>query len=312
MRTVKENILLYVKGICMGAADVVPGVSGGTVAFITGIYDELLHSINSIDAEAFRLLMKFRIADLWKKVNGNFLVVLLSGIATSLLSLAKLMVYLLAHHPIAIWSFFFGLILISAPLVMREVKQWNLGSVATFVLGVAIAYAITVLSPTQSPDALWFVFFSGALAICAMILPGISGAFILLLIGKYQFMMSALLELNIPVIIVFMAGCVVGLLGFSRFLTWILDNYHSATIALLAGFMLGSLNKVWPWRQVLEYVTDSKGEQVPAFDKSILPWDYVAITGKDPQIFQAILMMALGVFIVFLIEKIASRLKTKN
>lgn len=312
MRTVKENILLYVKGICMGAADVVPGVSGGTVAFITGIYDELLHSINSVDAEAFRLLMKFRIADLWKKVNGNFLVVLLSGIATSLLSLAKLMVYLLAHHPIAIWSFFFGLILISAPLVMREVKQWNLGSVATFVLGVAIAYAITVLSPTQSPDALWFVFFSGALAICAMILPGISGAFILLLIGKYQFMMSALLELNIPVIIVFVAGCVVGLLGFSRFLTWILDNYHSATIALLAGFMLGSLNKVWPWRQVLEYVTDSKGEQVPAFDKSILPWDYVAITGKDPQIFQAILMMALGVFIVFLIEKIASRLKTKN
>jgi len=296
----------------MGAADVVPGVSGGTVAFITGIYDELLHSINSIDAEAFRLLIKFRIADLWKKVNGNFLVVLLSGIATSLLSLAKLMVYLLAHHPIAIWSFFFGLILISAPLVMREVKQWNLGSVATFILGVAIAYAITVLSPTQSPDALWFVFFSGALAICAMILPGISGAFILLLIGKYQFMMSALLELNIPVIIVFMAGCVVGLLGFSRFLTWILDNYHSATIALLAGFMLGSLNKVWPWRQVLEYVTDSKGEQVPAFDKSILPWDYVSITGNDPQIFQAILMMALGVFIVFLIEKIASRLKTKN
>lgn len=312
MRTVKENILLYVKGICMGAADVVPGVSGGTVAFITGIYDELLHSINSIDAEAFRLLMKFRIADLWKKVNGNFLVVLLSGIATSLLSLAKLMVYMLAHHPIAIWSFFFGLILISAPLVMREVKQWNLGSVATFVLGVAIAYAITVLSPTQSPDELWFVFFSGALAICAMILPGISGAFILLLIGKYQFMMSALLELNIPVIIVFMAGCAVGLIGFSRFLTWILDNYHSATIALLAGFMLGSLNKVWPWRQVLEYVTDSKGEQVPAFDKSILPWDYVAITGKDPQIFLAILMMALGVFIVFLIEKIASRLKTKN
>lgn len=296
----------------MGAADVVPGVSGGTVAFITGIYDELLHSINSIDAEAFRLLIKFRIADLWKKVNGNFLVVLLAGIATSLLSLAKLMVYLLAHHPISIWSFFFGLILISAPLVMREVKQWNLGSVATFILGVAIAYAITVLSPTQSPDALWFVFFSGALAICAMILPGISGAFILLLIGKYQFMMSALLELNIPVIIVFMAGCVVGLLGFSRFLTWILDNYHSATIALLAGFMLGSLNKVWPWRQVLEYVTDSKGEQVPAFDKSILPWDYVSITGKDPQIFQAILMMALGVFIVFLIEKIASRLKTKN
>lgn len=296
----------------MGAADVVPGVSGGTVAFITGIYDELLHAINSIDADALKLLLKFRIAELWKKINGSFLVVLFAGIATSLLSLAKLMIYLLANHPILIWSFFFGLILISAPLVLREIKKWNVGAVISFLIGIAIAYAITVLSPTQSPDALWFVFFAGALAICAMILPGISGAFILLLIGKYQFMITALIEFNISVVIVFMAGCVLGLIGFSRFLTWILDHYHSATIALLAGFMLGSLNKVWPWRQVLEYVTNSKGEQVAAFDKSILPWDYVTITGKDPQIFQAILMVALGIFLVVLIEKIASRLKTKN
>ena len=295
----------------MGAADVIPGVSGGTVAFITGIYDELLHSIKSVDLDALKLILKFDLPGFWKKINGKFLVTLLAGIATSLLSLAKLMTYLLEHHPIFIWSFFFGLILISAPLVMREIKRWNVGAVLSFIIGVGVAYAITVLSPTQSPDDLWFIFFAGALAICAMILPGISGAFILLLIGKYQYMITALIEFNLPVVIVFMAGCAVGIIGFSRLLTWILDHYHSATVALLAGFMLGSLNKVWPWREVLEYVTNSKGEQVPVFDKSILPWNYMATTGKDPQVFQAILMMALGVFIVVLIEKIAARLKTK-
>ena len=295
----------------MGAADVIPGVSGGTIAFITGIYDELLRSIKAVDLDAFKLLTRFKFAEAWRKVNGNFLATLFAGIFTSLLSLAKLMTYLLKHHPILIWSFFFGLILISAPLVLREVKKWNVATVLSFVVGIATAYSITVLAPTQSPNALWFIFFSGALAICAMILPGISGAFILLLIGKYQYMITALLEFNLPVVIVFIAGCGLGIISFSRLLSWILENYHGATVALLAGFMLGSLNKVWPWREVVEFVTNSKGEQVPAFDKSILPWNYLATTGKDPQVFQAILMAALGVFIVVLIEKIAARLKTK-
>lgn len=295
----------------MGAADVVPGVSGGTVAFITGIYDELLLSINSIDADAVRLLVRFRIADLWRKVNGNFLAVLLLGILTSLLSLAGLMTWLLSNHPIYIWSFFFGLILISAPLILRQITKWTPGTVLSLFVGGALAYFITVMSPAQTPNNLFFIFFAGAIAICAMILPGISGAFILLLLGKYQFMISALPAFNVPVIAAFVAGCVAGLVSFSRFLTWILKNYHNATVALLAGFMLGSLNKVWPWRQVLEYVTDRGGKQVPAFDKSILPWNYVEVTGKDPQVFQAIMMMALGVFIVVLIEKIAERLKTK-
>jgi putative membrane protein len=295
----------------MGAADVVPGVSGGTVAFITGIYDELIQSINSVNLDNLKLLRAMQFAEFWRQVNGNFLAALFAGIATSLITLARLVSYLLQHHPILIWSFFFGLILISAPLVMREVKKWNMGVVITFFLGCGIAYAITVLSPAQSPEAIWFIFFAGMLAICAMILPGISGAFILLLIGKYQFMVNALLTVNLPVIIVFMLGCVVGLLSFAKFLSLVLNKYHNATVALLAGFMLGSLNKVWPWREVLEYITDSKGEQVPAFDRSILPWHYLSTTGKDPQVFQAILMMALGVFIVVLIEKVAARLKTK-
>jgi putative membrane protein len=311
LRRFKDYLLLYLKGVGMGAADVVPGVSGGTVAFITGIYDELLFSINAIDAEAFRLLARFRIAQFWERINGNFLIVLLAGIGTSLLSLANLMTYLLKYHPVIIWSFFFGLILISAPLVLREIKKWSVGTVLSFLVGCGIAYVITVLSPTQTPNGLWFIFIAGAIAICAMILPGISGAFILLLLGKYSYMILALTSFNLPVVLVFIAGCATGLLLFSRFLTWILKNYHSATVALLAGFMLGSLNKVWPWREVLEYVTNSEGEQVPVFDRSVLPWNYVELTGKDPQVFQAILMMALGVFIVVLIEKIAERLKTK-
>lgn len=295
----------------MGAADVIPGVSGGTVALITGIYSELLHSIKEIDIEALKLLRQLRFGDFWKKVNGNFLGCLLAGIFTSLLVLAQLMNYLLKNHPIMIWSFFFGLILISAPLIMREIKMKKTGAFISLALGFVIAYLITVLTPTESPDAIWFIFFAGMLAICAMILPGISGAFILLLLGKYQFMVNALLEFNLPVIAVFALGCIVGIVSFSRLLAWILDHYHEVTVSLLAGFMLGSLNKIWPWRQTLEYQTSASGERVSVFDKSVLPWDYLSLTGKDPQLFQAILMMAFGVLLVVGIEKIASRLKTK-
>jgi putative membrane protein len=312
LRKLNDYILLYLKGMGMGAADVVPGVSGGTIAFITGIYDELLLSIRSVDAEAVRLLLQLQWRAFWQKINGNFLIAVLAGVVTSVLTLAKLVTHLLAYQPILVWSFFFGLILISAPLVLRNVRRWSVTPVITFLAGIALAYTITVISPAQTPESLIFVFFAGALAICAMILPGISGAFILLLLGKYQFVVGALIEFNLPVILVFILGCVVGLLSFSRFLSWILEHYHDITIALLAGFMLGSLNKVWPWREILEYAANSKGEQVAAYDRSVLPWHYFSITGRDPQVFKAILMMALGVFIVVLIEKIAARLKTRN
>lgn len=296
----------------MGAADVVPGVSGGTIAFISGIYDELIHSIKSVDLQAIQLLAKFRFNDFWKKVNGSFLISLLSGIAVSIFSLAKLMLYLLSNHPILIWSFFFGLILISTPLVLREKKKWTVSSIVSFLAGVVIAYTITVISPSQTPEELWFVYLSGAIAICAMILPGISGAFILVLLKKYQFIMMALTEFRLIIIIVFALGSITGLLTFSRVLSWIFSKYHSIAVALLGGFMLGSLNKVWPWRKPLEYITNSKGEQTVAYDESILPWNYLSETGKDPQLFQAILMMALGVFLIVMIEKIALRLKTKH
>jgi putative membrane protein len=298
--------------MAMGAADVVPGVSGGTVAFITGIYDELLLSIRSVDGEAVKLLIKFKLAEFWKKINGSFLIALLSGIAVSIFSLAKLMLFLLKSYPILIWSFFFGLILISTPLVLREIKKWRAITVASFLIGSVAAYLITIVTPSQTPDELWFIFICGSIAICAMILPGISGSFILVLLKKYQFMMAAITEFKLLIIVVFMAGCIAGLLTFSRILSWIFSKYHSIALALLGGFMIGSLNKVWPWRRPIEYITNAKGEQTVAYDESVLPWNYLSDTGKDPQLFQAIFMMALGVFIVVMIEKIAVRLKTKH
>ncbi len=312
LRRLKDYILLYLKGVAMGSADVIPGVSGGTIAFITGIYDELLFSLKSIDLDAVKLLLRRDFALFWKKINGSFLVVVLGGVATSIISLAKLMTYLLEHHPMNTWSFFFGLILISSPLILRKIRKWDVGKILSFVIGIVVAYGITILSPTQTPDAYWFIFIAGAIAICAMILPGISGAFILLLLGKYEFIIRSLTELNIPVILVFILGCMVGLLSFARLLSWILTHYHDITIALLAGFMLGSLNKVWPWKEVLSYRLDSHGKQVSAFDKSILPVDYMELTGKDPHVFQAILLASLGIFIVILIEKVAAIGKTKS
>ncbi len=295
----------------MGVADVIPGVSGGTIAFITGIYEEWVYSINTIDSVALKQLSKFQFSIFWKKINGNFLVTILAGVTTSLVLLSGMMLYLLKHYPIMTWSFFFGLIVMSFPLILRKIKKWRPGSAAGFVIGIGLAYLITISSPTQSPDNLFFIFLAGAIAICALVLPGISGVFILLLIGKYQYIVTALYEFNMLVILIFAIGCVSGLIGISRLLTWALTRYHQVALALLLGFMMGALNKVWPWRKVLEYATNSKGGQIAVFDKSIVPWDYLSVTGKDPQLFQAIFMMALGVLIVVLIEKIAVRLKTK-
>lgn len=296
----------------MGGADVIPGVSGGTIAFITGIYEELISSLKSIDVHALGLLVTFKIGAFWKQVNGNFLISVLAGILTSLLTLAKLMTYLLENHPISIWSFFFGLILVSSPLILRDIPRWNLGIVLFFLIGVILSYWITVLSSTETPDNLFFIFLCGALAICAMILPGISGAFVLLLIGKYEFMITALIDMNIPVVAVFGTGCFLGLVGFSHVLTWILKNFRYPTLALLGGFMIGSLNKVWPWKEVVAYRFNQEGVQVPAFDKSVLPGRFLEVSGENPQIFHAILFAAIGVFLVVMLEKTANYLRSKN
>lgn len=312
MRKLQDYILLYLKGLCIGIANAVPGVSGGTIVFITGIYTELLHALNEFDRDAGKLLITFRFAELWKKINGNFLSVVLLGICTSLFLLAGTVFTLLVDHPILLHAFFFGVIFASVALVLKEIKAWGYKPILAFLLSTTLAYFATRLSPTNTPDSLWIVFVCGMLAICAMILPGLSGAFLLVLLGKYQFMISAITDLNVTVIVIFTLGCVLGLLGFARLITWVLDHYQRITIAVLAGFMFGSLNKLWPWRQGLEYVTNTKGQQVAVFDKSILPWHSLSVTGKDPQLFQAILMMSLGVFIVIVLERIATRLKLKH
>lgn len=296
----------------MGGADVIPGVSGGTIAFISGIYDELINSLKSFDLHAFRLLASFQISAFWKKVNAGFLLSVLAGIATSLLSLARLMTHLLEHYPIQVWSFFFGLILVSSPLILRDIHKWNIATIFFGLLGVAIAYLITILTPTDTPNHLAFIFFCGALAICAMILPGISGAFILLLIGKYEYMINALISFDLPVILVFGAGCIIGLLSFSHFLSWLLLHFRYPALSLLAGFMIGSLNKVWPWKEVVAYRLNSEGIQVPAFDRSVWPSTYLELTGSDPKLFLAILFAALGVLLVVAIEKTAAFIKSNQ
>jgi len=309
VRKFPDYLLLYAKGVAMGMADVIPGVSGGTIAFISGIYDELLHAIRSADLTALRMFLRMDIAGAWKRVNGWFLMAVLAGIITSLLSLSKLMTWLLANHPVQVWSFFFGLILVSAPMIFRDVKSWSGGGVAALMAGIAVAYAITVLSPAETPINLPFIFFCGALAICAMILPGISGAFILLLIGKYQYMINALITFDFPVILTFVAGCVIGLAAFSHVLTWLLDRHRDVSLALLAGFMIGSLNKVWPWKEVTEYRIDHSGNKVAAFDRSIWPWDYLEKSGQEPQVLYAVGFAIFGVVLILGIEKIAALMK---
>ena len=306
MRSLKDYILLFLKGIGMGGADVVPGVSGGTIAFITGIYEELLNTIKSFDAKALKILLSGDLKSLWKHVNGNFLVALLSGIAISIFTLAKAIHFFLENYPIQLWSFFFGLIIISAITVTREIKQWNIKLVIGVIIGTLVAYFITALTPASTPENYFFIFLSGAIAICAMILPGISGSFILLILGKYEYVIAAINDLNILVIVIFGLGCIIGILSFSRLISWLLDHYHDISIAVLAGFMLGSLNKIWPWKETLSYRMNSKGVEVPFLQENVLPTEYLSKTGSDPEMLYALLFAAVGVLIVIIIEKIAA------
>ena len=286
----------------MGAADVIPGVSGGTIAFITGIYEELVNSIKSVNFEALKLLVSGRWKSLWKHVNGNFLLAVFGGVSISVLSLAKILELLLENHPILIWSFFFGLILASAYVVSRKIKKWEYAFVVALVSGIAIAFYITSVTPTTTTDASWFVVLSGGLASCAMILPGISGSFILLLLGKYEFALQAVNERLILDLILLGSGAVVGLILFSNLLSWLLKNFHDATIAVLVGFMLGSLNKIWPWKETLKTIVVD-GEVKPLIEKNILP----AVGDSGDLFWMALLMAAIGIGLILLLELVLSK-----
>jgi putative membrane protein len=306
----KENLALFFKGLSMGAADVVPGVSGGTIAFISGIYENLLGSLNAIDGKAVKLLFSFKLKELWEHINGSFLIVLLAGIGLSIVSLSKIIIFLLHTYPVLIWAFFFGLIIGSVFLIFPKITNWNLPVIAAGLTGIAIAYFITMATPTNTPEAYWFIFLSGALAISAMILPGISGSFILLILGKYEFILNALSEFNIPIIAIFLVGCIMGLLSFSRLLKYLLNNYHNVTIAILTGFMLGSLNKVWPWKQTVAYFTDRHGVLKPLTQNNISPFTYEEITGEPSQFVAALAFALFGFFIVYLLGKLSEKKET--
>lgn len=307
----KKYFLLYAKGMAMGAADVVPGVSGGTIAFISGIYDELLRSIAGIP-EALLLLLRGRIKDAWQMANATFLLVLFSGIVTSILTLARVITYLLHQHPIPVWSFFFGLILVSTYLVGREIGRWNWSRAVSFALGLAFAYWITVAAPMQWGSDLPTLFLAGAIAICAMILPGISGSFILLLLGLYSVVLGAVKDLNLLVLAVFASGCVVGLLSFARLLSWLLSRWRDLSLAFLSGLMLGSLNKVWPWKETLTWRVDSKGEHVPLLQNNLLPGQFADVSGQDPQLLFAVVLAIGGIVLVLGLEWLAGRRPVDN
>ena len=286
----------------MGAADVVPGVSGGTIAFITGIYEELVNSIKSINLEAVKLFFTGKWISFWKHINGNFLLAVFAGIFISVLSLARALEYLLEHHPILIWAFFFGLIVASSYVVSRKITRWEYSKIVALAGGIGVAFYITSVTPTTTTDSGWFVMLSGAFASCAMILPGISGSFILLLLGKYEFALHAVNERIILDLLLLGSGAVVGIILFANLLSWLLKKYHDVTIAVLVGFMIGSLNKIWPWKETLKTILVD-GESKPLVEKNILP----SISNADDRFWLALLMAAAGVALILLIELVLAK-----
>lgn len=309
--------IITLKGIAMGAADVVPGVSGGTIAFISGIYKELIDSINNVNFGALKTLRNSGFKVAWKQINGSFLFALLLGIAISILTFAKIITYSLMHYPILVWSFFFGLILASISFIWKDIDKWTLRSICFLIFGTVVSYLVTIIEPTSSPDGYLYLFISGFVAIIAMILPGVSGAFILLLIGSYETVIHTinqfrdavfnldweLLQQAVLKLLTFAVGAIIGIKLFSKVLHWMFNNHKNSTLALLIGFMIGSLNKIWPWKETLIWHTNSLGKQIPLVEKSISPFQYE----NDPQLFYAFIMAIVGFLIIFILEKIGSK-----
>ena len=302
-RTPLELALISVRGVAMGAADVVPGISGGTIAFISGIYEELISSINNINLQAFQILRKEGLKAAWNYVNGTFLLFLLMGIGISIASLSKLVLFLLENHPVEIWSFFFGLVVASAWLVSKSIKSWDWKVILSLLVGVVIAYFISSAQTVAHVEAKWYLFLSGAIAICAMILPGISGSFILVLMGSYHTVLGAIHDKDLTILSLFASGCLLGILSFARVLKFLFSKFKEITIALLTGFMIGSLYKVWPWKinigdAPMIIHSDGREEWMKA---NVLPGDFP----NDPHLLLAIGCAVLGFALIVVLEKFA-------
>ncbi|MBW1298133.1 DUF368 domain-containing protein [Aquimarina litoralis] len=316
-RRLKDYLLVSLKGIAMGAADVVPGVSGGTIAFISGIYEELIATINNLNIAFFKDWKKEGFSTTWQKYNLSFLLALFVGIAISILSLAKIIKWLLHNEPLLLWSFFFGLVLASILYIGKQITSWNPKVFISIVLAAIASYFITIAEPMASPESLWYLLFCGFIAIIAMILPGVSGAFILLILGAYETFIGILNQfreglttLNFDLlwqafykIVIIGIGAVAGLKLFSKVLNWMFNKHKNVTLALLTGFMIGSLNKLWPWKQVLSWRTNSEGIEVPFIEKSILPANY----DGDPRIIWVLLFVTIGFLLILILERLATK-----
>jgi putative membrane protein len=302
-RRFKDYLTISLKGVAMGAADAVPGVSGGTIAFISGIYEELISTISNINISLFKTLFNKGIKTFWEQANANFILALLSGIIISYVSFMKLAKYLLENEPVLIWSFFFGLIIASIYFVGKQITRWNIAVIIAFIIGTSIAFYVSILPTLANNNNAWFLFFAGVIAICAMILPGISGSFILIILGAYKTLSDAIHDIDLKKIGLFVAGAVVGLLSFSHVLKWLFKHYHNVTLAILTGFILGSLNKVWPWKKTLTWYTDSKGIKTPLLQESVSPFNF---DGNNELVF-ALILMILGFLTIFILEKVGSK-----
>jgi putative membrane protein len=315
--SLKSKLIIAAKGMMMGAADVVPGVSGGTIAFITGIYEELIKTIDGIDFGLFKDLFLLGILATVKKYNLGFLIALASGIAISIVSLSKAITFLLHSYPVLLWAFFFGLVLASVLYIGKQITRWNALVIVAVIIGTIVSYYITIAEPLGSPDSWWYIIFSGFIAIIAMILPGVSGAFLLLLLGSYKTILGSIsgfvealasADWNaaweyLQTLLLFALGCILGLKLFSRVLTWLFDHYKNLTLGLLTGFMIGSLNKLWPWKTVTEYRVNSHGEEVPFLEQSVLPQNF----NGDPQIVLVIVLAIVGFILILGLEKWAAK-----
>lgn len=298
-----DYLVISFKGVAMGAADAVPGVSGGTIAFISGIYEELITTISNVNLDLFKTLFKQGIPSFWKQLNGNFILSLLSGIIISYVSFMRLAKYLLENEPVLIWSFFFGLIIASIYFVGKQITKWRVPTIISAVLGAGTAFYISSMSAMGNNDSTTYLFFAGAIAICAMILPGISGSFILIILGAYKTLSDAIHDFDMKKITIFATGALVGLLSFSHLLKWLFKHYHNITLAILTGFIFGSLNKVWPWKETLTWHTDSKGIKTPLLEKSVSPFSF----DGNNQLIWAVILMILGFLTIFILEKLGSK-----
>jgi putative membrane protein len=302
-RRLKDYLIISLKGLAMGAADAVPGVSGGTIAFISGIYEELINTISNINGALIKTLFSKGIKSFWQQLNGSFLIALMAGIMVSFVSVMRLAKYLLENHPVLIWSFFFGLIVASIFFVGKQIQKWSLAVIVSLIFGTFIAYFITTLPASSNNENSWFLFIAGAIAICAMILPGISGAFILIILGAYKALSDSFHDFDIKKILIFATGALVGLLSFSHLLKWLFKNYHNVTLAVLTGFIFGSLNKVWPWKKTLTWHTNSEGIKSAVLQESVSPFSF---EGNNQLIFSVVLMI-LGFLTIYILEKVGNK-----